>query len=45
MFLKFKFENNGGYGYVRDNLGYCYYKIGNFKKVLEYYYKGLYFRL
>ena len=45
MSPKFKPENNSGYGYVRDNLGYCYYKTGNFKKALEYYYKGLHFRL
>ena len=45
MSPKFKPENNDGYGYVRDNIGYCYYKTGNFKKALEYYYEGLNFRL
>lgn len=32
---------NNDYAYIIDNLGFCYYKLGNSKKALDCYYEGL----
>ncbi|SHM50260.1 Tetratricopeptide repeat-containing protein [Flavobacterium saccharophilum] len=37
--------NNNDHAYIVDNLGYCYYKLGNTEKALECYYEGLKIRL
>ncbi|OXA77375.1 hypothetical protein B0A65_17060 [Flavobacterium frigidimaris] len=37
--------NNNDHAYIIDNLGYCYYKLGNSEKALECYYEGLKIRL
>ncbi|MDR7373003.1 tetratricopeptide repeat protein [Flavobacterium aquidurense] len=42
---KYKNINNNDHAYVIDNLGYCYYNLGNYEKALKYYYEGLNIRL
>lgn len=37
--------NNNDYAYIIDNLGFCYYKLGESKKALDCYYEGLKIRL
>lgn len=37
--------NNNDHAYIIDNLGFCYYKLGDSKKALECYYEGLNIRL
>jgi tetratricopeptide (TPR) repeat protein len=41
---KFDTQNNHNYAFIIDNLGYCYYKLGN-PKALACYYEGLKIRL
>ena len=33
--------NNNDHAYIIDNLGFCYYKLGDSKKALDCYYEGL----
>jgi nitrate/nitrite-specific signal transduction histidine kinase len=37
--------NNNDHAYIIDNLGFCYYKLGDSKKALDCYYEGLKIRL
>jgi tetratricopeptide (TPR) repeat protein len=37
--------NNNDYAYIIDNLGYCYYKLGESQKALDCYNEGLKIRL
>ena len=37
--------NNNDHAYIIDNLGFCYFKLGDLKKALECYYEGLQIRL
>lgn len=37
--------NNNDYAYIIDNLGFCYYKLGEPKKALNCYYEGIAIRL
>ena len=42
---KYKDINNNDHAYVIDNLGLCYYNLGNYEKALKYFYEGLKIRL
>ncbi len=42
---QYKDINENDYAYVIDNLGLCYYHLGNNEKALKYFYEGLKIRL
>lgn len=42
---KDKNTNDNDYSYLLDNLGQCYFKLGDSKKALEHFYEGLKIRL
>lgn len=42
---KDKYIDNSDYSYLLDNLGYCYFKMGDSTKALKHFYEGLKIRL
>ncbi|RKR11263.1 tetratricopeptide repeat protein [Flavobacterium sp. 90] len=42
---KYDAINHNNYSFVINNLGFCYYKLGNQKKALNYFYEALKIRL